>query len=344
VTRRDGRLPEQQPTRWWLVAGSVVVVAAALWLLLADPGTTGARSSGQQAAVALSDDQPSAVEENQSATGPDQAGAPMPRLDSRADLAGILASRDLDADRLIEAWQTWRVARGFLGDNPLTGVTRERSLVDTYARLDDLTLAQMAEAGELGALQEQAARLEGVDSIGAVGKYQAAAQRGSAEAMFGASRALLGVAALQAEDTSADPELTATLQEWRNMDGSTDIRQEALAWALAAVRTDGAAVLDGSRLAQIENLARELDEDQLRMACAESLAYFGGYRGLSGGTGIRRGVPPPVFISAPGIYERLPCGDTAAPITPPQPMKKCQVTPVQDGSGRRQDLWICPEN
>lgn len=265
-------------------------------------------------------------------------------MTSRAELAALLASRDLNPDRLINDWQAWRMARGFFAASDFTGVSRENSTAELYARMDDVTLAQMGEAGELGALQEEAARREAVDSIGALSRYMAAAQQGSAAAMFGASRALLGVAALQGEDTSADPELATTLREWRNMDGSTDIRQEALAWALAAVRTDGAAVLEGSRLQQIESLARELDEEQLRMACAESLAYFGGYRGRDGGSGIPRGMPPPVFVTAKGVYKRLPCGDTAAPITPPRRMQNCQSIPAQDARKQAVEVWICPEN
>lgn len=328
--------------RWWLLAGVAVVLAGAWWLLLPGSIRTPDRAALPEAPGAPSDEQPSAGGENAAVTVASPSSAPTPRLVSRADLAGILAGRDLDADRLIDAWQAWRVARGFFDESPLTGVSRANSIADTYARMDDLTLAQMVEAGELAALQEEASRRESVDSIGALSRYITTAQRGSAAAMFGASRALLAVAALQAEDTSADPELNAQLLKWRNMDGSRNIRQEALAWALAAVRTDGAAVLDGSRLAQIESLARELNEDQLRMACAESLAFFGGYRGFDGGSGLPRGQPPPVFVSAPGVYERLPCGDTAAPITRPQPMQNCLSTPAQDGSGQPVDLWICP--
>jgi hypothetical protein len=326
------------------VAGSALVLAGALWLLW-PAGTPTGSNERPIAPVPTAGDPadgagPAATVPTPAAAAP---GKP-PRVDSRAALATILESRQLDPDRAINGWQTWRAARGFFDPNELAGTGPENATAELYAGMDDLTLEQRAAAGELGALQEQAARLESVDSIGALGKYMAAAQQGSAAAMFGASRALLGVAAMQAEDNSGDPELAETLRDWRNMDGSTDIRQEALAWALAAVRTDGAAVLEGSRLRQIEALAAELDEEQLRMACAESLAYFGGYRGLAGNSGIGRGRPPPVFITAPGVYGRLPCRDTAAPITPPPRMQRCESMPAADGRGQRVEVWVCPEN
>ncbi|MEO8224621.1 MAG: hypothetical protein ABI661_07425 [Gammaproteobacteria bacterium] len=323
-----------------VVLAGAVLAASALWLLTRGADTPAARDErpAEEAAPNLP-----ATGVPRTGSTPEQTSPP-PRIGSRAEMAAFLTARGLNAERILNEYQAWREARGFFDAGPLANPLGTESPAGAYARLDASELREKLESDELPAIQEDAVRTEAVDSQGALAKYMGAAQKGSTAAMFGVSRTLDRIADLQREDASSDPELAARLRDWRNMDGSTDIRQEALAWSLAALRIDGPAVLDRKRLAQVEAMAKQLTADQQRLACAESSRFFGGYRANNGGSEYPRGVPPPVFVAEPDLKERLPCRDTDNPVNPPRSHERCQSFPARDATDRLIEIWICPEN
>lgn len=248
----------------------------------------------------------------------------------------------MDPDRAIADLQAWRERRGFLGPDEmnLTGVPPGQSRAEYYATLDAATLASLAASGDPGALQTVAGSRLQDDPVGAIEDYRRAAALGSAAAMLAVSSALRAYATFPTSADAIDGTVAEQMRRLRGDDPTRDLRGDALAWSLAAVRQYGPGVIDRSTLAWIETSARDLPADTVTRACGQSLAIMADLAA--------RGAPtddlPPVFGTESRLYERLPCGASPVPITPPASLGQCESTASRDRFGQPVTVWTCRGN
>ena len=307
------------------VAGTLIVLGALAWIL------TGGRDVAVVPAAPIPPSTPPVATPSRApasadagVTRPASAGS-QPRISNRDELAAVLAARGLDADRLIAGYQDWRASHGYLDADALTRVTGETPPAEAYATLDSSTLKALADSGELGAIQAYAASSRSRDPSTALEYFGRATRLGSAAAMG-------EVASIYADQPT----------ELRRPDPEKDLRQNSLAWTLAAIRQYGPAVATPSGLGLAEDLARSPDNGFLVAACGKSLAILAD---LSAATAGKNNTSlPPVFLAERNLYDRLPCRDTPAPVTPPRALEGCASSPAIGGDGRPVDLWICPGN
>ncbi|MBL8226365.1 MAG: hypothetical protein JNM50_13660 [Chromatiales bacterium] len=277
---------------------------------------------------------------------PPKASSPAPAtgasLRGRDDLAALLKARGLDPDRAIADLQAWRERRGFLGPDPmnLTGLTPGQSRGEYYATLDPATLANLAASGDVGALQTLAGNRLQKDPAGAIEDYSRAAGQGSAAAMLAISSTMRALAQFPADGVGVDEQLADQLRRVRGGDQSRDLRGDALAWSLAAVRQYGPGVIDRSTLAWIETSARDLPAETVTRACGQSLAIMADLTAR----GAPAGDLPPVFGTEQGLYDRLPCGSSPVPISPPAGIERCEATEARDLFGQPVSVWTCRGN
>ena len=260
----------------------------------------------------------------------------------RDDLAALLKARGLDPDRAIADLQAWRERRGFLGPDPmnLTGLAQGQSRGEYYATLDPATLANLAASGDVGALQTLAGSRLQKDPAGAIEDYSRAAELGSAASMLAISSTMRALAQFPADGVGVEEKLAAQLRRLRGGDQSRDLRGDALAWSLAAVRQYGPAVIDRSTLAWIETSARDLPADTVTRACGQSLAIMADLTAR----GAPAGDLPPVFSTEQGLYDRLPCGKSPVPISPPTDIEQCESSEARDLFGQPVSVWTCRGN
>jgi hypothetical protein len=275
-----------------------------------------------------------------------QAGAPAPPAEAsvrgRDDLVALLKARGLDPDRALADLQAWRERRGFLGPDPmnLTGLAPGQSRAEYYATLDPATLASLAASGDVGALQTLAGSRMQKDPAGAIEDYRRAAGQGSAAAMLAISSALRAFSRFPASGEGIDAGIAEQMRLLRGGDQTRDLRGDALAWSLAAVRQYGPGVIDRSTLAWIETSARDLPADTVTRACGQSLAIMADLTARGAPTGDL----PPVFGTEQGLYDRLPCGTSPVPISPPAGIEQCESTPARDAFGQPLSVWTCRGN
>ena len=276
------------------------------------------------------------------APAPEPVAAPVPATDvaaeappatirDEADLAAFLTARGIRADQAIAELRAWRARRGFAGPDPRTGLAPEGAA--DYAALDEATLAGLAAGGDASAVQALAYRKLPGDPFGALEGLRAAAALGSAAALLEIGAVIGTLAELPPDAIDADPTLRQRVRELKREDPAHDLRIDALAWRLAAARQYGPAVLDGAQVGDIEAAAADLGPDAVATACAQSLA-------IMAGLGARDPLPA-VFPGEVGVYRRLPCGDSAAPIVPPAGTANCPRTRVLDRNGQPFALWTC---
>lgn len=283
-------------------------------------------------------EQPPAAPGNKPGVAP---GTP-PRLSTRDEFVQALEARGLDGERLLAAYRDWRVARGYLGADPLSGITAENAPSQVYAAMDRATQKSLADSGDLGAMQAYAAGSLPGDPALAAEYYGRAAEMGSAAAMVEMADVLADIEAQNPGGPGNDPTYPQRLLALRGGDPNRDLRLDAAAWALAAIRQHGPIVATPASLALTQELERSSDEAALAIACGRSLAILADLSASSAGRDTS--ALPPVFVAEKGLYERLPCRDTPAPVMPPRALERCAPSPAVGSSNRPVELWICEEN
>ncbi len=265
-----------------------------------------------------------------------------PRLSTLDEFVRALDARGRDGERLAAAYRDWRVARGYLGADPLTGVTAENAPSQVYAAMDRATQKSLADSGDLGAMQAYAAGSLPGDPATAAEYYGRAAEIGSAAAMAEMADVLADIEAQNPGGPGNDPTFPQRLLALRGGDPNRDLRLDAVAWTLAAIRQHGPIVATPASLALTRELERTSDETALATVCGKSLAILADLSAAN--TGRDTSALPPVFVAEKDLYERLPCRDTPAPVMPPRALERCTPSPALDSNNRPVELWICEEN
>lgn len=320
------------------VVALLVAVSLLGWFQPWRPGPTPAPFPAPRPTVAT----PAPPPLPQVTTAEPEAAAPVPptpaTIRDAGELAAFLAARGLDPERALAELAAWRARRGFAGAEPHTGLATDPGATD-YVALDPGTLAALAANGEAGAVAQLALRRLPADPAGAIDGLADAAALGSAAALLEIGGILEDLAALPAGG-SGDAGVDARIAGLRGGDPGRDLRIDALAWRLASVRLYGPGIIDRSQLVRLEESPAELGAEAVAIACGQSLAIMADL----GARGAPRGDLPPAFISEPGVYARLPCGDSAVPIAPPAAIERCPRTRVRDGNGQTFVVWTCRDN
>jgi hypothetical protein len=257
------------------------------------------------------------------------AGVP-PRITDRAGLIQAIARRGHDGEKLVAAYQEWRVAHGFLGADPLTGITAENAPGQIYAAMDRATLKSLAAGGDLGAIQAYAAGSLPDDPMTAIEYYARASELGSVAAMG----EIASILSAYGKPAATDP-----LRGLRNGEPNRDLRPDAVAWTLAAVRQYGPLAVTPEALEGVDGLVVSPDETLVITTCGRSLAILADLSAANAGR--NASTLPPVFLTEKDLYERLPCGNTPAPVMPPRALANCASSPATGDAGKPIELWIC---
>lgn len=307
-------------------AGALIALGALVWVLMAGQEAPATR----QASVAAPGDSapaPVPVPEAQPvpapiSPAPAATGTP-PRIATRDDFIQALTARGLDGEQMVAAYRDWRVARGYLGADPLAGIPLDSAPSQVYATMDRATLKLLADAGDLGAMQAYAAGSLPADADAAVEYYARASRLGSAAAMT---------------------EIARLLEQGAGRD--RDTRADGMAWMLAAIRLHGPIVATPDSLMLFAGLGPESDPAMLAIVCGRSLAILADLSAASGGPGGSQGSGslPPAFLAEQDLYDRLPCRDTPVPVMPPRALERCTRSPAVGGSSQPLDLWVCEED
>lgn len=272
---------------------------------------------------------------------PTPAPARLVDVSNRDELIRDLNARGLDGEKLLARYQEWRVAHGFFDEDLLAGVSADDAPAQVYAAMTRDTQKTLADSGDLGAIQAYAAGSLPGDPFTAIEYYSRASKLGSAAAMGEMSAILAAIGGFDSGSAPYDRVGAAKLLALRGGDPGRDLRKDAVAWTLASIRQYGPMLATPRNMALIEELGRNPDKDQITITCGRSLAILAD---LSAATSGRNGGSlPPVFVAEKSLYDRLPCQDTPAPVTPPRALAACSASPARNGAGQPVDLWICPE-
>lgn len=305
-----------------LVAAALVAIGLVAWFAVDRPAGPPDRPPAATARQPVTAAPPAAPPGAPAAAPvPQPAPAGVPRIATAEDFARVLKSRGLDGDKLVAAYRDWRLSRGYLDADPLTGLTGGLEPAAIYAGMDRESLKALADGGDLGAIQAFAAASVAVEPAMAVEYYGRATRQGSAAAMVELAGALAA---------SASPATSA-----RNP------RRQAAAWLLAAIRLHGPVVATPAVLADLDAFAGDPDPAFLPSACATSLAILADLSATPAGQ--EAGTLPPAFLAEQSLYDRLPCRDTPAPVTPPRALAGCTATAALAAGDRPAELWVCPE-
>lgn len=301
------------------MAGALFALGVLLWMLANDDGDpplagSPTAAAGEPAGRAAGPS-PGTPPSGSTAAIPRASPGTVPRISTRDEFIQALEARGLDGDKLLAAYQDWRVARGYLGADPLTGITPDDAPAQVYAAMDRTTQKSLADSGDLGAIQAYAAGSLPADPATALEYFGRASRLGSAAAM-GSIAAVLSQADGLAADAQAD----------------------AAAWILAAIRLHGPLVATPDNLALVVDLESGPDTT----ACGRSLAILADLSATGAG-GNSRSLPP-AFVAEKDLYARLPCRDTPAPVMPPRELERCAASPAVDRGSRPVELWICAES
>lgn len=326
------------------VAGALFAVGALVWLMSASrdapapaPAPAAVREAPPPAAPLPVREPPAAP-----ATAPRPAPGAPPRITNRDEFVQALKAGGRDGEKLLAAYRDWRVARGYLGADALTGVTAENAPSQVYAAMDRATQKSLADSGDLGAIQAYAAGSLPGDPFTALEYYGRASELGSAAAMEAMASILADLGAMELSDVQNDRPFADKLLDLRGGDPDRDLRQDAVAWTLAAIRLHGPIVATPGNLELVEGLGRSPDKAFLAAICGRSLAILADLSAAGGGRS--SGSLPPAFLAEKNLYERLPCRDTPAPVTPPRALENCSSSPAVGSSNRPLELWICGES
>jgi hypothetical protein len=266
------------------------------------------------------------------------------RLRSRADLEAVLEEQGLNPAQALARYQDWRVANGFLGPDALAGIDPGSAPVDTYQAMDTNTLKSMADAGDVAAMQVYAGTNLPRDPFTALRYLGRASEAGSAAAALEIAALMRSLATVPTADAQGDPEFARRLLELRGGQPDADLREDALAWTLTALRQAGPLAGNAEQLAWMKGAAAELGPERLLAACTRSLGILGDLAARRSAQGWSAPTLPPAFIAEDRLYDDLPCNGTPAAVVPPREMSACRKSPITDGAGQARSLWICPPN
>ncbi len=330
-----------------IVAGALFALGVLVWLLAMPPEdpvppVEAPTTAVIPPAVAVVPAEPGPLKSPPTALKPATVTGTPPRVTTRDELARVLKARGLDADRLIERYQDWRTDRGFFDADSLAGISPEDSLSSLYTAMDRTTQKSLADSGDLGAIQAYAAGSLPHDPFTAIEYYRRASELGSAAAMAGLAEVLASIGTARASDYKNDKSFADRLLALRGGDPARDLRLDSAAWTLASIRQYGPILATSANLEMIERLGRSPDKAMLTGICGQSLGILGALSAATSGKDTS--TLPPVFITEKGLYDRLPCRDTPAPITPPRALGACAASPAIGNNNQPVELWICPES
>jgi TPR repeat protein len=254
----------------------------------------------------------------------------------------VLKARGLDAEKMIAGYRDWRVARGFLGPDPLAGIITENAAAQIYAAMDRSTQKALADTGDLGAIQAYAAGSLPGDPFTALKYYGHASELGSAAAMAQVASILSDFGSLQPGAGQNDRPFADKLLALRGGNPNRDLRQDAVAWTLASIRQYGPILATPANMELVGDLESNPDEAVAMAICGQSLAILASLSAATAGKDTA--TLPPVFVTEKNLYDRLPCRDTPAPVTPPRALEACTSSPAIGSNDQPVELWICPEN
>ena len=305
------------------MAGALFALGVLVWVLANDDGDpplagSPAVAAGEPARRAAGPS-PGTPPSGSPAAIPRATPGAVPRIATRDEFIQALDARGLDGEKLLAAYQDWRVARGYLGADPLTGITPDDAPAQVYAAMDRATQKSLADSGDLGAIQAYAAGSLPAEPATALEYFGRASRLGSAAAMA-------SIAAMLAQTDGL----------------AADARADAAAWILTAIRLHGPLVATPDNLALLGDLESSADTAAVATACGRSLAILADLSATSAGANGRQ--LPPAFIAEKDLYTRLPCRDTPAPVMPPRDLERCTPSPAVGSGSRPVELWICAES
>ena len=233
-----------------------------------------------------------------------------------ADPDAALGTAGLEASTARAAADRWRQARGLPADSYLTANT---PVIITQAAVT----------------QAQAEQLRFDDLPTALALFNKAAEQGSAYALLRIAALLEALAAT----TSDAPDTIAML----SVADGPDLRLSALGYILTALRVAGPPLADIDLVAGIDRLLPETTLEQRSLACQWSerrLLDLARARAKQGVRTISTDTPP-VFLTAPGAIDSLPCGDIGASAKTLLAESGCAAQPFRSADNGLHDLWIC---
>jgi TPR repeat protein len=196
--------------------------------------------------------------------------------------------------------------------------------------MDRATLKSLAAGGDLGAIQAYAAGSLPDDPLTAMEYYGQASRLGSVAAMGEIARILTAF---------GQPGATDPLRPLRDGEPDRDLRPDAVAWTLAAIRQYGPLAVTPDALEKVDDLVVNPNDTAVITTCGRSLAILADLS--AAGAGRNSSTLPPVFLAERDLYARLPCGNTPAPVMPPRALQDCAASPAVGGAGQPIELWIC---
>ncbi|MEQ1802414.1 MAG: hypothetical protein ABL989_10860 [Gammaproteobacteria bacterium] len=327
-----------------VVAAALFALGALVWLLTTggDAPTPAPVQAVTPAGTSAPAPATNAAPPAPPASTPRAAPGQPARITTREEFIQALKARGLDGEKALAAYRDWRVAKGFLGADPLTGVTAENAPSQVYAAMDRPTQKALADSGDMGAMQAYAAGSLPGDPFTAVEYYGRASRLGSAAAMGEIAGILADIGGMELGDVMNDRPFADKLLDLRGGDPDRDLRQDAAAWTLAAIRLHGPIVATAGNLELVEGLGRSPDKAFLAGICGKSLAILAD---LSTSSAVRDGGSlPPAFPAEKNLYDRLPCRDTPAPVMPPRALERCTPSPATGSANQPVELWICEGN
>jgi TPR repeat protein len=208
--------------------------------------------------------------------------------------------------------------------------------------MDRATQKSLADSGDLGAMQAYAAGSLPGDPVTAVEYFGRAAAMGSAAAMAEVADVLADIGDQVPGGPGNDPTFPGRLLALRGGDPNRDLRPDAVAWVLAAIRQHGPIVAAPASLALVQELERNPDNTVLAAVCGRSLAILADLSAANAGRDTAS--LPPAFVAEKDLYDRLPCRDTPAPVMPPRALERCTSSPAVGSNNQPVELWICEGN
>ena len=264
------------------------------------------------------------------------AGEPVPEsITSYDEFLTVLDAMGLDGEQLLAETARWYQARGFLGAAPLLGIGSDTAPLVYYESLDDTTLSGLASTGDMAAAQVLASRNALRAPTEAIREYATAAALGS-------TYALLQLASLYETFATIDMDTLHTrIPDSTGEPASLSIR--SLAYLLAALRDGGPALADEPLLAWIDRLEQALSTEQQSEACTLSAKLFLEFSSQRRRQGLPpvRTEPPPAFLTAASLDQRLPCANSPSPYRSTLDLTACTTRPVRTEHGRRALLVVC---
>ncbi|MBT8442214.1 MAG: hypothetical protein KJO76_07505 [Gammaproteobacteria bacterium] len=263
----------------------------------------------------------------------------LPRVESYDDLVTLLDKSGLNGLLVVEDAARWYAERGYLGENPLLGVTSDNSRDAFYATFDKPTLRAMSDAGDAGASQALARMAMFDDPLAALALYEKAVSQGSVYALIKVADTLNILVDLRLMPGVGGQDFINRVMRVR----PGNLNAEAYATLLAAMSDGGPPIIDEELLNWGSSLEERTDSRLLEYACkrsAEILIANSMARQQNGVTPVSM-TPPPVFLSPPDREQRMPCAATGYPVVSMMNIDQCQSQRVVAGMGDEQDLYIC---